>query len=110
MRARGWRKVVLVTVVSNQILTAAFAYVAQQFYPGLTMLPTLAFSCVTCALVSSWLLVDARDAWRHAQKKGYVRSARTENDEGSLKVADKCPKRWLVVLHLELNPDLTGVV
>jgi hypothetical protein len=108
MRARGWRKLVLVTIVVNQVLTTAFVYVAQQVDPGLTMLHTLIFSCVTCGLVGYWLQVDAQRAWRSALDKGYIRTRRAE-DEDFLNIADNCPRRWLVVLHIELYPELAGL-
>ncbi|MBR8165680.1 hypothetical protein KDW98_31580 [Burkholderia vietnamiensis] len=110
MRARGWLKVVLVTVAINEIFTVIFAYVAQQVDPGLTVMPTLVFSCATCALVSGWLLVDARNAWHNAKEKGYLRSGGDEHDDDLPTIADHCPKRWLVVLHLELHPDLAGTL
>jgi len=108
MRARGWRKVVLVTLVANQVLTAAFSYLAQQVDPGLTLMPTLVFSCATSVLVSYWLLVDARKAWHHAKELRYIRAEPAENGDALPMVADHCPKRWLVVLHIELHPDLAG--
>ncbi|MEX3855588.1 hypothetical protein AB3X94_16175 [Paraburkholderia sp. BR10923] len=108
MRARGWRKLVLLTVAANQALTTAFVYVAQQVDPGLTMMDALIFSCVTCGLVSYWLRTDAHRAWCNAVQKGYVGPHHGANDEGVLKIAEKCPRRWLVVLHIELNPELAG--
>ena len=110
MRARGWQKVVLVTLVANQVLTAAFSYVAQQVDPGLTLMPTFVFCCATSALVSYWLLVDARNAWRHAKEKGYIGSGRAEKGDALPMVVDHCPKRWLVVLHIELHPELAGTL
>jgi hypothetical protein len=108
MRARGWRKLLLLTVATNQVLTTAFVYVAQQVDPGLTMMDTLIFSCLTCGLVSNWLRTDAHRAWRNAVEKGYVGPRHGANDEDVPKIAEKCPRRWLVVLHLELNPDLAS--
>jgi len=108
MRARGWLKLVLVTIVANQVMTTAFVYVAQQVNPGLTILHTLLFSCVTCGLVGYWLQADARRAWRDALDKGYIGPPHTSDDQDVLKIADSCPNRWLVVLHIELNPELAG--
>ncbi|MGF6656229.1 hypothetical protein OKW34_006819 [Paraburkholderia youngii] len=108
MRARGGRKLVLLTVAANQVLTTAFAYVAQQVDPGLTIMETLIFSCVTCGLVSHWLRADAHRAWCDAVEKGYVGPRHGGNDEDVLNIAEKCPRRWLVVLHIELNPELAG--
>jgi hypothetical protein len=100
----------LVTLAANRVLTKAFAYVAQQVDPGLTVTYRLIFSCVTCALVGYWLQADARHAWCNALDKGYIGSRHAENDEDLLKIADNCPKRWLVVLHIELNPDLAATI
>ncbi|MGU7785241.1 hypothetical protein [Burkholderia sp. PU8-34] len=110
MRVRGWMKVVLVTIAINELLTFAFAYVAEQVGSDLTMLETLVFSSMTCALVSYWLLIDARNAWRHAVEKGCIGSQCAADDEDLPKIADTCPRRWLVVLHIELNPDLVRTV
>ena len=117
MRARGWRKLVLATVVTNQVLTSAFVYFAQQIDPALTMLDTLVFSCATCMLVGRWLRTDAHRAWRNAVDKGYVGPRPSANDDddddddddGDVPaIADRCPRRWLVVLHIELNPELAA--
>ena len=108
MRARGWTKVVLVTVALNQVLTFVFAYLAQLIDPGLTVIETLVFSCTTCAFVSYWLLVDARNAWRNALENGRIGSGCGENGDDFPRIADNCAKGWLVVLHIELNPDLAG--
>ncbi|MEW9583364.1 hypothetical protein [Paraburkholderia sp. DGU8] len=110
MRKRGWLKLLFVTLAANQVLTTAFVYVAQQVDPGLTAMHTLIFSCVTCALVRYWLQTDARRAWCNALDKGYIGSRHAESDADLLKTADNCPKRWLVVLHIELNPDLATTV
>ncbi|WP_245254540.1 hypothetical protein [Paraburkholderia sp. LEh10] len=70
------------------------------------MLHTLIFSCVTGALTGYWLRADARRAWRDALDQGYVSTRHASDDV--LKIADDCPNRWLVVLYIELNPDLAG--
>jgi hypothetical protein len=40
--------------------------------------------------------------------KGYIGAPHTSDDQDVLKIADSCPNRWLVVLHIELNPELAG--
>ncbi|SIT41464.1 conserved exported hypothetical protein [Paraburkholderia piptadeniae] len=108
MRKRGWLKLVLMTVAANQVLTTAFVYAAQQVDPGLAMLHTLIFSCVTYVLVGYWLQADARRAWCNAKDEGYIGTRHARYDD-VLKIADNCPRRWLVVLHIELNPELAGL-
>jgi hypothetical protein len=106
MRARGWLRVTLVTIAIDELLTAVFGYLAQRIDANVTIASTLAFSLTTCALVSYWLLVDARNAWRFALAKGHVRRGPAEDGEDFPRIDNCCPRRWLVVLHLELNPDL----
>ncbi|WP_241022069.1 hypothetical protein [Burkholderia sp. Ac-20353] len=108
MRARGWRKVALVTIGLNQLFTMVFVCVGQLVDPDLTMIETLVFSCATSALVSYWLLVDARNAWRTALEKGYIGSTRVDAGDDLPKIAECCSKRWLVILHIELHPHLAG--
>jgi hypothetical protein len=110
MRARGWLGVTLVTIAIDELLTAVFAYLAQRIDANVTVASTLAFSLTTCALVSYWLLVDARNAWSIALAKGHVRRGRAEDGEDFPRIDDRCPRRWLVVLHLQLDPDLARSV
>ncbi|PLZ03531.1 hypothetical protein CY652_03830 [Burkholderia sp. WAC0059] len=103
MKFRGLGKVVFIAFVANEILTTAFVHVAQRLGldpqdPFVTV-----FSCVTCGLVTFWLQSDARRAFGAARANGYVRKAGDAGKAG-LQVAADCPKRWLVMLHIELNP------
>ena len=103
---RGFSKVVAIAFATNQILTAAFAYVAQQIDVGVSHQTITLFSCVTCGLITLWLQSDARRAFGLALEKGYVKTA-DDTSQGP-QVAPDCPKRWLVVLHIELNPAAAG--
>ncbi|MEQ5843853.1 hypothetical protein BWP39_29560 [Paraburkholderia acidicola] len=103
---RGFAKVMVVAFVANQILTTAFTYVAQQVDANLTHQTIMVFSCVTCGLVTMWLQADARRAFAFAREKGFIK---TPGDTGNtLEIAVDCPKRWLVILHIELNPAAVG--
>ncbi|CAD6519613.1 hypothetical protein LMG27952_01172 [Paraburkholderia hiiakae] len=107
MRFRGWLKLALLTFSVDQILTAVFGYATQQIDPGISDFETVIFSCITCFLVSNWLVSDARAAWTAAKKQGFIGPARSGGaHETQLEIANACPRRWLVVLHLELNPQL----
>jgi hypothetical protein len=88
------------------IRSPAFAYVAQQIDVAVPHQTITLFSCVTCRLVTLWLQSDARRAFGFARDKGYVGTA-GDTSQG-LQVAADCPKRWLVVLHIELNPASAG--
>ncbi|MEX3925784.1 hypothetical protein AB4Y36_17385 [Paraburkholderia sp. BR10936] len=42
------------------------------------------------------------------KKQGFIGPVRSGGSahEAPLEIANACPRRWLVVLHLELNPQL----
>ena len=107
MRIRGTAKVVCVAIVANQVLTTLFAYVVQQLDPSAPTLITTIFSFLTCGLVSIWLQSDARRAYLLAREKGCITPVDKTNP--ALKIAPDCPKLWLVVLHIEMNPAAVGL-
>jgi hypothetical protein len=102
MMFRGLCKVVAVAFVTNQVLTTIFTYVAQQLDSALPHDTIWLFSCVTSGLVTLWLQSDARRAFGFAREKGFVK--KSGDAKQYVQIADDCPKRWLVILHLELNP------
>jgi hypothetical protein len=102
MMFRGLCKVVAIAFVTNQVLTTLFTYAAQQFDSPPPHDAIWLFSCVTSGLVTLWLQSDARRAFGFAREKGFVRKGGNATQE--LQIAEDCPKRWLVILHIELNP------
>ncbi len=102
MMFRGMCKVVAIAFVTNQVLTTIFTYVAQQLDSALPHDTIWLFSCVTCGLLTIWLQADARRAFGFAREKGFVK--KTGDGKQELRIAEDCPKRWLVILHIELNP------
>jgi hypothetical protein len=107
MRIRGMAKVVCVAIVANQVLTTVFAYAVQQLDPSAPGIVTTIFSFLTCGLVSIWLQSDARRAYLLAREKGCITPVDKSNP--ALKIAPGCPKLWLVVLHIEMNPAAVGL-
>ncbi|RQR69692.1 hypothetical protein DIE11_32735 [Burkholderia sp. Bp9012] len=102
LRMRGLVKLTVVTIAVTQTLTLVFdtLLVAVGYAPEAATL--LLFRFVTCALVSFWLQADASRAYRHASKRGLVT---VSGEHGELiEIAPQCPKRWLVVLSLQLEP------
>jgi hypothetical protein len=104
MLLRGMIKVVAIAFLANQVLTSVFTLVAQQIDPQLPHQTIWLFSCVTCGMLTLWLQSDARRAYGFAREKGYVKAA--GSDKQQWQIAMDCPKRWLVVLHIELNPTI----
>ncbi|AGK49802.1 MULTISPECIES: hypothetical protein [Burkholderia] len=108
MRMRGLVKVVCITIAVSQALTAAFAGLAHIAGHDVEAGPLLLFNFVTCTLVSYWLQSDAQRAYLDARSSGRLRSA--PNDGAPLDVPADCPRRWLVILNIELNPHLLDSV
>ncbi|MFB9128297.1 hypothetical protein ACFFYR_35960 [Paraburkholderia dipogonis] len=102
MMFRGLCKVVTIAFVTNQVLTTIFTYCVQQLDSAPPHQAVWIFSCVTCGMVTLWLQADARRAFGFAREKGFVKKS-GEGTQG-VQIADDCPRRWLVVLHIELNP------
>ncbi|KAG8154897.1 hypothetical protein [Burkholderia catarinensis] len=102
LRLRGVIKLTLITIAVAHALTFAFEslLVAAGFAPDAATL--LLFRFVTCALVSFWLQADALRAYRYAAQHGFVTVPGPHGD--AVDVAPQCPKRWLVVLSLQLEP------
>jgi hypothetical protein len=104
LRLRGIAKIVLVTLGMGELLTIAFSYCAGLTGHGADQGAALLFNFVSCALVSYWLQADARRAYRDAKANDRLGPPRARHD--APQVDSACPNRWLVVLHLELNPHL----
>jgi phosphoribosyl-AMP cyclohydrolase len=106
MMFRGLCKVVAVAFVTNQVLTTIFTYAAQQLDSALPHDTIWLFSCVTSGLVTLWLQADARRAFGFACEKGFVEKSGEKSGDAAqhVQIAEDCPKRWLVILHIELNP------
>lgn len=102
MMFRGLCKLIAIVFVTNQVLTTLFTYATQQLDAALPSDSLLIFSCLTCGLVTLWLQSDARRAFGFAREKGFVKKG--ADGKQDLQIAADCPKRWLVILHVELNP------
>ena len=107
MRVRGIVKLISIAILANQVLTLAFAYVVDQLDPGAPILIRSVFSFATCIFVSSWLQTDARRAYLLAREKGCVTPV--DSAHPALQISPDCPRRWLVVLHIEMNPAAVGL-
>ncbi|WP_246257379.1 hypothetical protein [Pararobbsia alpina] len=107
MRLRGMLKVILASIIANEILMTAFLYLAGMIDPNVPHRVVSVFSFVTCFLVGSWLQSDARRAYSMAREKGLI--APVDDTHRSLGITADCPKRWLVILHIELNPAAVGL-
>ncbi|AYQ42013.1 hypothetical protein BLA9940_00191 [Burkholderia aenigmatica] len=102
LRLRGVLKLTILTIAVAQALAFAFEnlLVIAGFAPDAATV--LLFRFVTCALVSFWLQADALRAYQYAAQHGFVTAPGAHGDP--VDVAPQCPKRWLVVLSLQLDP------
>ncbi|MDN7876600.1 hypothetical protein [Burkholderia aenigmatica] len=102
LRLRGVLKLTILTIAVAQALAFAFEslLVMTGFAPDAATV--LLFRFVTCALVSFWLQADALRAYQYAARHGFVTAPGAHGDP--VEVAPQCPKRWLVVLSLQLDP------
>ncbi|WP_256935955.1 hypothetical protein [Caballeronia sordidicola] len=100
-------KLIIVAILANQLLTLAFVSVVEQIDPDSPVLMRSVFSFVTCVLLSSWLQADARRAYLVAREKGCITPV--DGTHPTLSIAPNCPRRWLVILHIEMNPAIVGI-
>lgn len=97
----------LFAILMNQLLTTAFSFCVQQIDPAAPESIVPMFSFITTMLLASWLQTDARRAYLHASTHGCIQPVSATNP--AVHIAPDCPKRWLVVLYLEINPSLAGL-
>jgi hypothetical protein len=107
MRLRGMLKVILASIIANEILMTAFLYLAGMIDPNIPHTVVSVFSFATCFLVGTWLQSDARRAYATAREQGFI--APLDGADRALAITADCPKRWLVILHIELNPAAVGL-
>ncbi|WP_147329588.1 hypothetical protein [Paraburkholderia sp. DHOC27] len=102
IRLRGETKLMGLSIA----ITSVLAFVLANLVPDLPHGPVafLTFGAVTTLLVAGWIRYDADRAFRFAAEGRYLGF---EGDPPRvISIAQDCPKRWLVLLHIELNPNL----
>jgi hypothetical protein len=107
MRVRGTVKVVLVVITANNILSFVFSRLAELIAAAPSPSILMVFGFATSLLVSFWIQADARRAYAQAKNGGFLKRSADATPPVVLK--PECPRRWLVALHLELNPALAGM-
>jgi hypothetical protein len=102
IRMRGELKLIGLSVA----ITTMLAYVLSNFvaHSPHTFVAFITFGALTTLLAAGWVRHDANRAFRFAAEHQYLGF---EGDPPRvISIAQDCPKRWLVLLHIELNPDL----
>lgn len=104
-RWRALARIAALLVLVNPIFISAFAFLAHQNHPDVALGLTTLFSFALCAILSVWIRMDAKHAWQDACESGFVSPAVIRG--GCLvRIRRDCPRRWLVVLHVELRGGL----
>lgn len=101
VRRKAIVRVAILIILINQLLTTAFAFVVHRNHPDVALGLTTLFSFALCGILSVWLRSDARHAFQSACDLGYV--SHLAGPAGSVRIASGCPRRWLAVLHVELQ-------
>ncbi|MEX3811244.1 hypothetical protein AB3X96_13390 [Paraburkholderia sp. BR13439] len=87
-------------MLANQILTTAFAFLAHSNYPDVAFGLTTLFSVALCAVLIVWIRTDGKHAWEDAVESGFVSPVAIARGSAVV-IRPECPRRWLVVLHVE---------
>lgn len=66
----------------------------------------LVFGLITTPVVMSWLTRYGEEAYLEAVSRGFLYMEGIPSRVVS--IADDCPKRWLVLLHIQLHPELVA--
>lgn len=102
IRVKGELKLLGLSVALSTVL----AFVLANVMPDLPQGPAafMSFGALTTVLAAGWIRHDAGRAFRFAAENRYL--GFEGNPQRVISIAQDCPKRWLVLLHIELNPDL----
>jgi len=90
--------------VANELLAWVLSIVLFLIYPGMQRWWFVAFGAATMPAAMAWLSADAKKAYETAASRRFV------GFDGIppkvISIADDCPGRWLVLLHIQLHPEL----
>jgi hypothetical protein len=62
---------------------------------------------ITAVLASIWLRKDIERAYRFAVEHEYLKF--DGQPRRIVSIADNCPRRWMVMMHIRMHPKLVGV-
>ena len=99
-------QVMLVTyaLLANEVLALAFSFLAIAIYPGMQRWWFLALGAVTMPVAMAWISWDAKRAYETAALERFLGFDGFPPRVAS--IADNCPSRWLVLLHIQMHPEL----
>ena len=106
MRLAGQLTVLGFAVLVTQVMAWMLSTAVNSVYGSISPFWFAAFGALTVPFVIIWIRKDAARAYETATKQGFL------GLEGEpphvISIAKDCPKRWWVLLHIRLHPELTG--
>ncbi|MFT4063655.1 hypothetical protein [Paraburkholderia sp.] len=104
IRVRAKITVFGVALCVTEALSFVLSAVARIFAVDTSPVEFGIFGAITTVLVAGWLQMDAQRAYVVADRSGFLTRDETRTRVKSVK--EGCPKLWLVVLYLQLHPEL----
>lgn len=103
-RLRGHLMLAAYALLANEALAWVLSIDLIAIYPGLQRWWFIVFGAVTTPAVMIWLCVDAKEAYELAKSRHHLGFEGTPPRVTS--IADDCSRRWLVLLHIQMHPEL----
>gem|GEM_PF-1606019 len=91
-------------LVANEIMAWALSFMLASVYPGLPRWWLLVFGAAMIPFAMEWISGDAESAYERAASQRFL------GFEGVpprvISIAGDCPSRRLVLLHIQMHPEL----
>lgn len=104
MLLKGLLTLSLYALLVTQGLAGILTVLANSLNPEISPTWSIAFGWVTMPAVVLWVRNDAEQAYVTAVNRNCV--IFDDSSTGGVSIAERCPKRWLVRLHVQLHPEL----
>lgn len=103
-RLKGQMLLVAYALLANEVLAWAFSFLAIAIYPAMQRWWFMALGAVTMPVAMTWIGRDAKRAYETAAHERFL------GFDGIpprvVSIADNCPSRWLVLLHIQMHPEV----
>ncbi|WP_322014165.1 hypothetical protein [Paraburkholderia sp. J12] len=103
-RLKGQVMLTAYALLGNEILAWVLSCLVMVLYPGTQRWWFVAFGALTMPATMRWLRFDAKKAYETAASRQFL------GFDGIpprvISIANDCPGRWLVLLHIQMHPEL----
>ena len=106
MRLTGTFTLLGFAVLVTQAMAWILSTVVNSAYGSVSSFWFVVFGALTMPFVIIWIRKDAAHAYEIAIEQG--RLGLEGEPAHVISIANDCPKRWWVLLHLRLHPELIG--